>query len=145
MSSSAAVLNVAAYRFVELDELPALRERLLAGASAEGLRGTILLAREGINLFLAGAAARVRGFLLRLEDDARLAGLDVKESWSKSQPFARLRVRIKREIVAMGRSEVNPLRRPAARISARELRRWLDQGRDFILLDTRNRFEFEAG
>ena len=103
------VLNIAAYRFVPLDDLPALRERLLAAAASRSLRGTILLAEEGINLFLAGDAQAVRGFVDdELARDARLAGLDIKESWSEAQPFRRLRVRLKREIIRMDHPTIRP-------------------------------------
>jgi UPF0176 protein len=139
------VLNLAAYRFVALDDLPALRESLAREARARGLLGTILLAFEGINLFLAGDPAALRGFRDVLEADHRFAGMEAKESWSRTRPFKRLRVRIKREIVSSGRADVRPGEAPAPRLSAGLLRRWLDEGREVVLLDTRNRFEFERG
>jgi len=145
------VLNIAAYRFVALDELPALRERLLDSADARGLKGTILLAEEGINLFLAGEAAALRGFVSdELRADARFAELEVKESWSESQPFKRLRVRIKREIIRMNHPAIRPAAGRAPAVDAATLARWLDSGRDdagreVVMLDTRNGFEVDAG
>ena len=93
----APLLNIAAYRFVPLDELPALRAQLHTSADALGLKGTVLLAPEGINLVLAGAPADVQAWLVSLQADVRLAGLPVKRSWSAAPPFRRLKVRIKRE------------------------------------------------
>jgi len=139
------VLNIAAYRFVALDDLPQLRAMLQARAAELGLKGTILLAAEGINLFLAGAGDAVEALVQTLRADARLAPIEIKRSWSSAQPFGRLRVRIKREIVSMRRPEIDPRAAPAPRLAPRELKRWLDQGRDLVLLDTRNQFEVELG
>ena len=139
------ILNIAAYRFVALDHLPQLRAALRARCEELGLKGTILLAGEGINLFLAGAAANVEAFLETLRSDARFACVEVKRSWSAEQPFHRLLLKIKREIVSMRRPEINPCERPAPRLAPQELRRWLDEGREMVLLDTRNQFEVDAG
>src|SRR5690606_37050052 len=86
------IVNIASYRFVGLDDLPQLRERILAQALADELRGTVLLAPEGINLFLAGTADNIRTFLTWLEQDPRLAGLEVKYSHSQTVPFRRMLV-----------------------------------------------------
>ena len=139
------ILNVAAYKFVTLDQLPELRAEFKARAQALGLKGTILIAEEGINLFVAGAAAKVEAFVEALRSDARFNSIGVKRSWSAEQPFDRLLARIKHEIVSMRRPEINPSRTPAPRVAPQELRRWLDQGRDVVLLDTRNQFEVELG
>ena len=83
------ILNVAAYRFVALADLPALRRRLYAVCNAEGLRGTVLLAAEGINLAVAGSAAGIAALRAELDADHRLAGLSFKQSWSSAMPFNR--------------------------------------------------------
>ncbi len=147
---TAPILNVSAYKFTELDDAPALRERLLARAQADGLRGTILLAREGINLFLAGEAGPLRAFLADLQADPRLAGLPVKESWSPTQPFRRMRVKVKDEIIRMNQPAIRPQDARAPALDALTLRRWLDQGHDdegrpVVTLDTRNAFEVDHG
>jgi UPF0176 protein len=139
------ILNIAAYRFVDIDDPAALRVELRTRAAALRLKGTILLAREGINLFLAGAAADVEAFLRSLRADARFAPIEVKRSWSAQPPFRRLQAKIRGEIVSMRRPEFNPLEAPAPRLAPRELKRWLDEGRDVVLLDTRNQFEVELG
>ena len=139
------ILNVAAYRFVALDQLPELRAAFKARGQALELRGTILVAAEGINLFLAGAAAKVEAFVETLRADARFSAIEVKRSWSAEQAFDRLLVKIKHEIVSMRRPEINPSQTPAPRVAPQELRRWLDEGRDVVLLDTRNQFEVEVG
>ncbi|MFD0666358.1 sulfurtransferase [Ramlibacter sp. MAHUQ-53] len=144
------ILNVSAYKFVELDDCPALRERLLADALACGLKGTILLATEGINLFLAGEAQALRGFLARLQSDPRLGGLPVKESWSAHQPFRKMLVKVKREIIRMNHPTIRPQDGRAPAVDALTVRRWLDQGHDdagrpVVTLDTRNAFEVDHG
>lgn len=133
-----------------IDDPQVLRERLLAQAAALGLLGTILLAGEGINLCLAGAPAAVREFLSRLRADGRFAGLHAKESWSQRQPFRRLRVKVKREIIRMDHPAIQPATRRAPAIDAATVRRWLDQGHDdegrpVVTLDTRNAFEVDWG
>ncbi len=144
------ILNISSYRFVPLQDLPALRERLFEAAQSRGLKGTVLLAEEGINLFLAGAAEAVHGWLDALRADARFAGLPAKESWSDAQPFKRLKVKIKREIIRMDMPAVQPASGRAPAVGSATLARWIaqrcdDSGRPLLLLDTRNGFEVDAG
>jgi UPF0176 protein len=144
------VLNVSAYLFAPLPDAAALRETLLREATALGLKGTILLAGEGINLFLAGEPQAVRGFLGQLRADPRLAPLQAKESWSEAVPFRRLRVKVKREIIRMNHPAIRPAQGRAPALAAPTLARWLDQGHDdagrpVVLLDTRNAFEVDHG
>lgn len=140
------ILNLAAYRFTPFDgDLKPLRERLKARCRELQLRGTILLSREGINLFIAGSETNARTLLRELRSLPGLENLEAKESWSDRQPFRRMLVRIKREIIAFGVEGIDPARNPAPRISARELRQWLDEGRPVALLDTRNDYEVKLG
>ena len=145
-----AILNVSAYKFVHLDDCEALHAPLGDRARAAGLRGTMLLAHEGINLFLAGEPGALRAFLSDLQSDPRLAGLPIKESWSDTQPFGHLRVKVKREIIRMNHPAIAPQDRRAPAIDATTVRRWLDQGHDdhgrpVVTLDTRNAFEVDHG
>jgi len=144
------IVNLSAYRFVSLDDLPALRERVLERCTALALKGTILLAPEGINLFLAGPRAALDAFMDWLREDARFAGLDVKESVSDHVPFGRMRVRLKKEIITMRQPTIRPEGGRAPAVDAATLQRWLDQGRDddgreLVLLDTRNDYETDVG
>ncbi|CAH0145711.1 sulfurtransferase [Microbacterium sp. Bi128] len=150
MASAASVLNVSAYLFTRIDDPAVLRPVLKERAAAAGLRGTILLAEEGINLFLAGEASGVRGFVDELRADARFAELTTKESWSDAVPFGKLLVKVKREIIRMDRPEVRPQDGRAPAVSPATLRRWLDrgvddEGREVVLVDTRNAFEVDYG
>jgi UPF0176 protein len=144
------VLNISAYRFVEITDPHALRETLLDRARNLGLRGTILLAHEGINLFMAGAAEAMRDFVLQLRADPRFAPMEPKESWSADQPFGKLLVKVKREIIRMNDPAVQPADGRAPAIDAVTARRWLehghdDEGRPVVALDTRNAFEVDYG
>ena len=144
------MLNISAYRFVELPDAADLRERIRERAAAASLRGTVLLAAEGINLFLAGDTAAVRGFVAWLEEDPRFAALAPKESWSQTVPFGKLRVKLKREIIRMNHPAIRPQAGRAPAVDAKTLARWLDAGRDdagrpVVTLDTRNAFEVDHG
>ncbi len=144
------VLNISSYRFVPLDDLPELRDRLHAAAQALDLKGTVLLAEEGINLFLAGPPEAVNGWLAQLRADPRFADQPAKESWSAEQPFKRLKVKIKAEIVRMNMPTLRPATARPPAVTPRTLARWLDaghddEGRPVVMLDTRNGFEVDAG
>ncbi len=144
------ILNISAYKFVPLPDAHALRDRLHEQAEALGLKGTVLLAEEGINLFLAGPGAAVREFVAKLRQDPRLADLVPKESWSAQVPFRKLLVKIKREIIRMNHPTIRPAAGRAPAVPAATVRRWLDQGHDddgrpVVTLDTRNAFEIDHG
>ena len=143
-------LNIAAYKFVDLPDAAQLRVRLLDAARTRQLRGTILLAPEGINLFLAGASAPLEDFLTNLREDARFADLQVKRSWSAQQPFEKMLAKVKAEIIRMNHPAIQPASARAPAVDALTVRRWLDQGHDdhgraVVTLDTRNAFEVDYG
>lgn len=138
-------VNIAAYHFVHLEDLPKRREELQALTQSLDMKGTILLAPEGINLFCSGTRFAVDSLLSHLKGDAAFSGLEVKESYSDEIAFNRMLVKIKQEIIAFGVDEANPLSHPSPRISPSELKTWLDEGRDVLLFDVRNEFECEVG
>jgi UPF0176 protein len=144
------ILNIAAYHFVSIDDPAALAGQVRALAEAGDLRGTALVAGEGINIFLAGAESAIRVFLDALRGDPRFADIVVKESRSQAQPFGRLKVKVKKEIIAFRRDHSSPLEGRAPAVQPEELARWIaqghdDSGRKLVLLDTRNREEIEHG
>ena len=154
MSAMPAILNISAYQFTTLSDANALRDRLWAQADALGLKGTVLIAEEGINLFMAGPADAVHQWVAALKQDARFAALKPKESWSETVPFRKLLVKVKGEIIRMNHPTIRPDavgdegRAPA--VSPATLKRWLDQGvddegRTVVTLDTRNAFEVDYG
>ncbi len=139
------IVNIAAYRFAPLQELQALRTELLAFCGAENLRGTILLSTEGINLFVAGAADAIELLLARLRAISGLEPLKAKYSYTANQPFRRMLVRIKREIIAFGVPGIDPSQRTSPKLAPSQLKAWLDEGRKITLLDTRNDYEVKLG
>ncbi len=138
-------INIAAYKFVSLDDLAARKSELLPLCKSLDLKGTILLSREGINLFLAGTREGVDRFLHHIHSRPEFVDLPVKESISDHQPFSRMLVRIKKEIISMGVEAIQPLRNTSPKISAKTLKQWLDDGKDLTLLDVRNDYEIEVG
>jgi UPF0176 protein len=140
-----AVLNLSAYKFAPLEDLPARQARLRGVALAGALKGTILLSPEGINLFIAGERPALDTLLAEIRRIPGLEDLAPKESLSASQPFGRMRVKIKSEIIAFGVPGIDPAQQPAPKLPARTLKQWLDEGRAITLLDTRNDYEVRAG
>jgi len=143
-------LNISAYKFVALPDAAELRTTLLEWALNWQLKGTILLAEEGINLFLAGPAEAVRGFVTQLQADARFSDITPKESWSAQQPFKKMLVKVKPEIIRMDCPTIVPSAGRAPAVDAATVKRWLDAGvddagREVVTLDTRNDFEVDCG
>lgn len=144
------ILNISAYLFTPLNDTTALRESIRSQALARSLKGTVLLAEEGINLFLAGATQDIRGFVDWLRTDERFAPLQPKESWSQAVPFSKLLVKVKNEIIRMNHPTIRPASGRAPAVDAVTLARWLDAGHDddgrpVVTLDTRNEFEVQHG
>lgn len=141
----APIVNIAAYKFVALANLEGLRRELLALAERLQLRGSILLSMEGINLFVAGSREGIDTLLDRVRQIPGVSDLEVKESLSEQRPFNRMLVKIKKEIIAFDVPGIDPKKYSSRRVSARELKNWLDEGRPVTLLDTRNNFEIKVG
>lgn len=137
------ILNISAYRFVALDDLPALKGQFEDRARALSLKGTVLLAPEGMNCFLSGLDENVQAWLDDLRADARFAALEIKRSWSDYVPFKRLRVRIKKEIISFRQQGFVTGNAPT--VSPKQLEAWLDDGQQVVFIDTRNEVEFAAG
>ncbi|MES2741834.1 MAG: sulfurtransferase [Pseudomonadota bacterium] len=149
-AATAAHVNIAAYKFVTLDDTEALRPRFQALCKELDLKGTILLTPEGINLFLSGPRQAIDRFLGWLRGDARLADIEVKESYSEEQSHKRMLVKLKKEIITMRMPLIQPERGRAPGVAPATLKRWLDQGHDdagkpVVMLETRNAFEVDVG
>jgi UPF0176 protein len=150
MQASNAIVNIAAYKFITFDDTVEKRPVFIEKCDALGLKGTILLSPEGINLFLAGTRTAIDDFLAWLRADPRFADLEVKESLSDEQPFDKMLVKLKREIITMKHPLIKPEEGRAPAVEAKTLKRWLDQGHDddgkpVVMMDTRNAFEVDVG
>lgn len=144
------VLNISGYKFVALEQLHLLRAALHASALESRLLGTILVAQEGINLFLAGAVEDVHRFVNDLRGVPALADFQPRQTWSAVPPFRKLLVKVKREIIRMNHPAIRPAQERAPAVDPATARRWLDQGHDdqgrvLAMLDTRNGFEVDHG
>lgn len=139
------IVNISAYKFIELSELPALRQQLLSQCTDLDLKGTILISPEGINMNLAGTSGAITTFKQALQHDSRFADLVFKESLSSRRPFGRLLVKIKKEIITLRQPEIQPEKATVPHIAPKALKQWLDEGRDITFIDTRNHFEIEYG
>ena len=144
------IVNISAYKFVTLEDIETLRPAMRERCEAADLKGTILLAPEGINMFLAGTRAQIDDFMAWLHADARFADIVPKESVSENQPFKRMLVRAKKEIITMKMPLIRPESGRAPAVRPVDLKRWLDQGHDdegrpVVMLDTRNDFEVAVG
>jgi UPF0176 protein len=144
------VVNISCYKFITLSDREALKAALAQRCQALDLKGTILLAPEGINVFLAGSREAIDEIVAWLRADPRFADLQPKESLSASAPFRKLRVRLKKEIITMKMPLIRPEEGRAPSVAAATLKQWLDrgcddEGRPVVMLDTRNDYEVEAG
>jgi len=134
----------ALYHFTRFENPAALRAPLLALAEAEGVRGSLLLAREGINGTIAGPRAGIDAVLAHIRALPGCARLDWKESLAAEMPFGRIKVRLKREIVTMGEPDVDPRAAVGHYVEPAE---WnaLISAPDVVVIDTRNDYEVEIG
>lgn len=138
-------INVSCYQFVPLENLPELREYLRHLCGELQLKGTILLAPEGINFFVAGSREAIDELMAELRMKLQLPSLTAKESESAKQPFRRMLVKIKKEIIAFGVEGIDPARHTSPYLNPKTLKTWLDEGKPLILLDTRNDYEIRMG
>jgi UPF0176 protein len=148
------IVNLAAYHFATIEDTAAWRPLVTERCNALGLRGTVLLAPEGINLFVAGTRDSTDAFIDYIRHDplfeGKFANLQFKESLSDKQPFTRMLVKLKREIITMKKPAIRPELGRAPFVDAPTLKNWLDRGHDdegrpVVMLDTRNAFEVDVG
>ena len=135
------ILNISGYKFLALSGLTKLRTDFLEQAANFKLKGTILLSNEGINLNAAGLPEHIKAFLLWLQKDPRFFDMIFRESYSLASPFRVMKVKLKKEIITMRQKNISPTAQKAAALSPEILKQWLDENRDFTLLDTRNDYE----
>lgn len=139
------ILTITGYKFISLTELPSLRERLLAKCESLALKGTILLSSEGINISISGTEDSILFFIDFLRSNPHLENIHFRESFSLTQPFKYMKVKLRKEIITFRRPEVQPEKESAPYISPQTLKQWLDEKREVMLLDTRNDYEVRFG
>lgn len=141
---SPSIVVCALYKFVTLDDFESIREPLLATMESKGIRGTLLLAQEGLNGTVAGSQDAIDHLLDWLAKDERLAGISHKESYVDEMPFYRTKVKLKREIVTMGVEGIDPKRVVGTYVKPKDWNALISDP-DVVLVDTRNDYEFEIG
>ena len=139
------VVNIAGYRFVDLDDRDELREPFLNRCEELDLKGTILLSSNGINFSLSGSQESVDRYLEFLESDERFIGIPLKVTYNDYQPFRRMLVRLKKEIISLGMDDIRPVEFTGPNIKPNEFQEMLDNEEEVIVLDTRNDYEVRVG
>tara|TARA_B100000902_G_C27291411_1_gene907351 strand:- start:1102 stop:1950 length:849 start_codon:yes stop_codon:yes gene_type:complete len=139
------IVNIAGYRFVNLDDRNDLRQPFREITKKLELKGTILLSSNGINFFLAGSQESIDKYILFLDKDPRFLNIPLHISYTDYQPFRRMLVRLKNEIISLGMDNIRPVERNGRYIEPTEFKQWLDEGRDVMVLDTRNDYELRIG
>tara|TARA_B100000530_G_scaffold7668_2_gene6408 strand:- start:16648 stop:17487 length:840 start_codon:yes stop_codon:yes gene_type:complete len=139
------IVNIAGYRFVNLEDRDELRQPFRFICEKLSLKGTILLSNNGINFFLAGEKKSIDSYIEFLESDKRFSDIPLKISYTNYQPFRRMLVRLKKEIISLGLDNVKPAEFTAPNIKPNELKDLLDNKEDVLILDTRNDYETRVG
>ena len=132
------------YKFLTLDPIP-LQSQLLSACQTLALKGTLLLAPEGINATLSGLPEKLDQFLTDLRRDSRFADLTVKYAFTDRTPFDRLKVKIKSEIVTLGRPDINPAEQSGIYVTPQDWNALIKAEPDLVIIDTRKSFEISTG
>ena len=139
------VLNIAGYKFEPLDDLDVLIPKFQNKCNALDLRGSVYLSPNGVNFSLAGSEEAIEQYLVFMEKDPRFLDIPLKKTYSETQPFRRMKVRLKKEIISLGRDDINPRELTGDYISPQELYAMYENNEDVIVLDTRNEYETRVG
>lgn len=137
-------LTAALYKFVSLPDYKVLQAPIQAACELNNIKGTLLLAEEGINGTIAGLPADIHNVLNYLRQDPRLADLEHKESYADEHPFYRMKVRLKKEIVTLGVPGVSPTNKVGTYVKPEDWNALISDP-DVILIDTRNDYEVDIG
>ena len=139
------VVNIAGYKFEPLENPVDLVRMYQQKCDELKLKGTMLISKNGINFSLAGTQQATDTIIAFLEEDNRFINIPLKVTYSETQPFRRMKVRLKKEIISLGRKDINPRELTGERISPQVLKNLLDNKEDVLVLDTRNEYETRVG
>jgi len=139
------VVNIAGYKFEPLENPVDLVRMYQQKCDELKLKGTMLISKNGINFSLAGTEQATDTIIAFLEEDNRFINIPLKVTYSETQPFRRMKVRLKKEIISLGRKDINPRELTGERISPQDLKNLLDNKEDVLVLDTRNEYETRVG
>ena len=139
------VLNIAGYKFEPLNNIADLVLSFQSICDDLELKGSVYLSPNGINFSLAGSREAVENYLHFLEQDKRFLNIPLKKTYSETQPFRRMKVRPKKEIISLGRDDINPRELTGDYVTPQELYAMYENNEDVIILDTRNEYETRVG
>ena len=139
------VINIAGYKFEPLEDPIDLVRTYQQKCDELKLKGTMLISKNGINFSLAGTKEATDTIINFLEEDERFLNIPLKITYSETQPFRRMKVRLKKEIISLGRKDINPRELTGERISPQDFKNLLDNKEDVLVLDTRNEYETRVG
>ncbi len=139
------VLNIAGYKFEPLNDVEGLVPEFQSVCDDLDLKGSVYLSSNGINFSLAGSEEAVQQYLYFMEQDKRFLDIPLKKTYSETQPFRRMKVRQKKEIISLGRDDINPRELTGDYVTPQELCAIYENNEDVIVLDTRNEYETRVG
>lgn len=139
------IANITGYKFTPITDTKLLQEKIINLSEENNLKGTVLISDKGINFSVAGLIENTCKFVKVIKKDKQFSDIDIKTTFNEYQPFRKMLVRIKKEIISMGVDEINPYEFTGEKIKPFELNKKLDAGEDVILLDTRNEYEVRLG
>ena len=144
MQDSNKILVATFYKFFKVDDLVALQDQLYSICNKNNVMGTILIANEGVNGTISSKPREIEKTLISIQKDDRFSEIEIKYSSTNKQPFHKMRVRLKKEIVTIGLPEINPNKTVGTYVKPEQ---WNDiiSDPDVILIDTRNKFEIKIG
>jgi predicted sulfurtransferase len=138
------ILNISGYKFILLPDAEILREKFLKFCREIAINGTVIFSPEGINIGVAGTCEKISIFINELKKDSRFADMIFKESFSEEVPFQKMLVKLKKMLVPSAPG-IDPNQLTGKRLDPVELKKWLDERREVVLIDTRNTYEFDQG
>ena len=138
-------LNVAGYKFEQLDSLDTLIPEFQDKCDELELKGSVYLSPRGINFSISGTEANIEQYIGFMENDSRFLNIPLKRTYSETQPFRRMKVRLKKEIISLGRDDIDPRELTGEYVTPQELLSMYENNEDVVVLDTRNEYETRVG
>ena len=138
-------LNIAGYKFEQLDSLDTLIPEFQDKCDELALKGSVYLSPRGINFSISGTEANIKQYIEFMENDSRFLNIPLKRTYSETQPFRRMKVRLKKEIISLGRDDIDPRELTGEYVTPQELLSMYENNEDVVVLDTRNEYETRVG
>ena len=138
-------LNIAGYKFEQIDSLDTLIPEFQKKCDELELKGSVYLSPRGINFSISGTEANIEKYIEFMESDSRFLNIPLKRTYSETQPFRRMKVRLKKEIISLGRDDINPRELTGEYVTPQELLNMYENSDDVVILDTRNEYETRVG